>query len=105
MAVKRKGLTKSYVEKSLDKTATALNSIGLINENEGRELLDMIQRYVSDAQHFLEKGNLVAAFGAIEYAHGLLDAGVYAGYFKILRNEDLFVFRNTGTSGKNKSRN
>ena len=67
--------------------------------------MDMIQRYVSDAQHFLEKGNLVAAFGAIEYAHGLLDAGVYAGYFKILRNEDLFVFRNTGTSGKNKSRN
>ena len=90
---KQKSLTKTYVEKSIEKTATALNSIEIINESAGRELLDMTQRYVSDAQHFLEKGNLVAAFGAVEYAHGLLDAGVYAGYFRILKNEGLFVFR------------
>lgn len=90
---KAHNLTKTYVEKSLEKTTTALGSVGVVNENEGRELLDMIQRYISDAQHFLEKGNLVAAFGAIEYAHGLLDTGVYAGYFKILRNPELFVFR------------
>ena len=91
---KQKSLTKTYVEKSIEKTANALNSIGIINESEGRELLDMAQRYVSDAQHFLEKGNLIAAFGAVEYAHGLLDAGVLANFFKILKNEDLFVFRN-----------
>ncbi len=85
-------LTKEYVSKAIEKTATALNSVELKSDS-GKELLDMIQRYVSDSRHFLEKGNLVAAFGAVEYAHGLLDAGVYAGYFKIMRNSELFVFR------------
>ena len=99
-----KSLTKNYVEKSIEKTSTALGSIGVVNEDAGKELLDMVQRYVSDAQHFLEKENLVAAFGAVEYAHGLLDAGVYAGFFRVLRNEELFVFRNAGTSVKNRSR-
>ncbi len=86
-------LTKEYVEKAIEKTSTALNSISIVEEKEGHGLFDMIQRYVADARHFLEKENLVAAFGAVEYAHGLLDAGVYAGYFKILKNEELFVFR------------
>ena len=90
--MKTQSLTKEYVTKAIEKTSTALNSISIVEEKEGHELLDMIQRYVSDARHFLEKGNLVAAFGAVEYAHGLLDAGVYAGYFKVLRNEELFVF-------------
>ena len=89
--MKTQSLTKEYVTKAIEKTTTALNSVEL-KSDAGKELLDMIQRYVSDARHFLEKGNLVAAFGAVEYAHGLLDAGVYAGYFKVLRNEELFVF-------------
>ena len=91
-------IAKSQVQKALEKLQTALSSIGLANENEGKELLDMIQRYVSDAQHFLGKGNLVAAFGAVEYAHGLLDAGVYSGYFKILQNEEMFIFRQSHRS-------
>ena len=85
-------LTKDYVEKAIEKTSTAMGSVGVLDKEEGRELLDMAQRYVSDSQHFLKKGNLVAAFGAVEYAHGLLDAGVLAGYFEILRNKELFVF-------------
>ena len=88
----RKLLTKKYVEISISKTETALCSIKLLDKKEGHELLDMAQGYVSDSRHFLEKGNLVAAFGAVEYAHGLLDAGVLAGYFKILKNNELFVF-------------
>lgn len=90
---KGKNLTKIYVQGAIEKTATALGSVELLNKGRGSELLDMAQRYVSDSKHFLEKGNLVAAFGCVEYAHGLLDAGVYAGYFKVLKNKELFVFR------------
>ena len=90
--LKPQTLTKEYVTKAIEKTTAAIGSVGIIKEDRGSELLDMIQRYVSDSQHFLKKGNLVAAFGAVEYSHGLLDAGVLAGYFEILRNKELFVF-------------
>ncbi len=87
-----KPLTKEYVSKAIEKTSTAMGSVGVLDKKEGQKLLEMAQRYVSDAQHFLKKGNLVAAFGAVEYAHGLLDAGVLAEYFEVLRNSELFVF-------------
>ena len=83
-------ITKEYIEKNLEKTQLAVNSVEVL-EN-GEKLFDMIERYVSDAAYFLEKENLVSALGAVEYAHGLLDAGVYMKLFKIRKNEGLFVF-------------
>jgi len=41
------------------------------------ELLDNVQRaknYRNDAEYFLKKGDLFTAWGAINYAHGILDA-------------------------------
>ncbi len=83
-------LTKEYVQKNLEKTKLAVNSIEILGK--GAELFDMIERYVSDAEYFMENGKLKEAFGAIEYAHGLLDAGVFINLFKVLENKDLFVF-------------
>lgn len=84
-------LTKSYVEKNLKKTETALESVELIDEK-GRKVLEMAQRYAKDSRFYLEKKELVSALGCLEYAHGLLDALVGAGFVKVLRNEELFVF-------------
>lgn len=84
-------LTKEYVQKAIEKLETCLASVEILSN--GEKLHDMIQRYLSDGKHFFEKNNLVAAFGCVEYAHGLLDAGVFAGFFKILKNKELFVFR------------
>lgn len=84
-------LTKNYVQKSIDKLETCLDSVEILEG--GAKLHDMIFRYLSDGKHFFEKKDLVAAFGCVEYAHGLLDAGVFAGKFKILKNKELFVFR------------
>jgi hypothetical protein len=47
------------------------------------EALDMVERYVSDAHHFKEKGDYVLAFAALNYAHGWLDAGARTGLFDV----------------------
>ncbi len=52
-------------------------------ENERADFLDMIERYVSDAEHFEQKGEKVLAFAALNYAHGWLDAGARLGLFDV----------------------
>jgi hypothetical protein len=47
------------------------------------EIIDMVERYVSDAKHFREEGQKVTAFGALNYAHGWLDCGARLGYFDV----------------------
>jgi hypothetical protein len=47
------------------------------------DALDMVERYVSDAHHFREKGDYVNAFAALNYAHGWLDAGARTGLFDV----------------------
>ncbi len=39
-------------------------------------LLRMADDYASDAKHFMDNGDYVRAFGAINYAHAWIDAGV-----------------------------
>ena len=39
-------------------------------------LLRMADDYASDAKHFMDSGDYVRAFGAINYAHAWIDAGV-----------------------------
>jgi len=45
-------------------------------------IYEMALRYRKDAEHFLEKGDFLSAFGCINYAFGLLDAKKYAKEFK-----------------------
>ena len=40
---------------------------------ENAHILDLASRYCEDTKYFLEKKDYVTAFGAINYAHGLLD--------------------------------
>lgn len=44
-----------------------------LTEAEGR-VVELAKMYASDTAAFIEKGDYVTAFSAIEYAHGLLDA-------------------------------
>jgi hypothetical protein len=39
-------------------------------------MMRMADDYSSDAQHFMDIGDYVRAFGAINYAHAWIDAGV-----------------------------
>ena len=47
------------------------------------DFLDMIERYIQDAEHFEKKGEIVDAFAALNYAHGWLDAGARLGLFDV----------------------
>ncbi len=41
---------------------------------ENAHVLDLAGQYCEDTKYFLEKKDYITAFGAINYAHGLIDA-------------------------------
>ncbi|HLC55440.1 MAG TPA: DUF357 domain-containing protein [Candidatus Nanoarchaeia archaeon] len=61
-----------------------------INDGTRKDFMDMVERYLSDAHHFQEKGDLVLAFAALNYAHGWLDAGARIGLFDV-HDSNLFT--------------
>ena len=64
----------SITEKARSK-ATSLASTAE-EESMVTTLLSMADDYASDAHYFLKQGDLIRAFGAINYAHAWIDAGV-----------------------------
>tara|TARA_B100000029_G_scaffold229127_1_gene226707 strand:- start:1632 stop:1919 length:288 start_codon:yes stop_codon:yes gene_type:complete len=55
------------------------------------EMLRMCDDYVDDARHFASEGDLVSAFGAINYAHAWLDAAVRIGLMDGHDDDRLFT--------------
>ena len=76
----------SITKKALQKAEKSSNKTDLDRD----DFLDMIQRYVSDAEHFEQKGDLVNAFACLNYAHGLLDAGARIKLFDV-HDSELFT--------------
>ena len=77
-------VTKENLEKYLELSAEArakASSIAEAEEDVARldSMMRMCDDYQADAKHFLEKGDLVRAFGAINYAHAWIDAAVRIG--------------------------
>lgn len=72
-------------------TSTALKEVKKTiikgKEDEAREIIDMVENYISDAAHFQSKGDFVNAFAALNYAHGWLDSGVRLSIFNIKDNK------------------
>ncbi len=69
---------KNKLEKYFANAKPAFESIDAISPG-GEKVKDTALRYFSDASHFMEKGELVNAFAALEYAEGWLDAGIVLG--------------------------
>ena len=55
------------------------------------DMLRMVDDYSSDARHFMEAGDLVRAFGAINYAHAWLDAAVRIGFLDGHGDDQLYT--------------
>ena len=77
-------VTKEKVEKYLVLTAEARAKATTIAESEEDlarldSMMKMCDDYQADSKHFLEQGDLVRAFGAINYAHAWIDAAVRIG--------------------------
>ncbi len=54
-------------------------------------MMRMCDDYQADAKHFLEQGDLVRAFGAINYAHAWIDAAVRIGLMNGHGDDRLFT--------------
>ncbi|MFC1690594.1 DUF357 domain-containing protein [Nanoarchaeota archaeon] len=84
-------ITPEKLEKYFSVTKEALDMIkekGIDDSTEEKkaqaeDFLDMAERYYSDAGHFKDKGDIVTAFAALNYAHGWLDAGARIKLFKV----------------------
>jgi hypothetical protein len=46
----------------------------------------MVEAYLSDSQHFQKNKEYVLAYGALNYAHGWLDAGARLKIYKVSDN-------------------
>jgi len=53
-------------------------------------IMDMVENYLSDAEHFYKKKDFVNAFAALNYVHGWLDCGASLGIFDV-HDSNLFT--------------
>ena len=90
-------VTEEKLAKYFDVTSRALAKAKISEPKEidwdakAKDFLDMATRYFSDAKHFKEKGDIVTAFAALNYAHGWLDAGARLGFFDVGHDSELFT--------------
>jgi uncharacterized protein len=89
-------ITKERIEKYFKLTETALKEVkkSIIKGREkyAREIIDMVENYLSDARHFEKKDDYVNCFAALNYAHGWLDSGVRLDIFNVTDNK-LFTIK------------
>ncbi len=86
-------ITEAKLNKYFDVTSRALKKVKIISEHkkQAEDALDMATRYYEDAKHFRDKGDMVTAFAALNYAHGWLDAGARLGLFDVGNDSELFT--------------
>lgn len=92
----KKILTKEKIEKYFFVTESALKEIkkNIISgkENYAKEIIEMVENYVSDAHHFYSKGDYINAFAALNYSHGWIDSGVRLDIFDV-KDDKLFTVK------------
>ncbi|MCX8196746.1 MAG: DUF357 domain-containing protein [Candidatus Micrarchaeota archaeon] len=65
-------MTRERIESDIQQFYENLKQLKRTKSNE--KTIELAERYCQDAKYFLEKEDLLTAFGCINYAHGLLDA-------------------------------
>lgn len=89
-------ITKKKLKKYFNLTETALKIVkkNIIKgkENYAKEIIEMVENYLSDAKHFESKQDFVNAFAALNYAHGWLDSGVRLDIFDV-KDDKLFTVK------------
>ncbi|MFH0970765.1 MAG: DUF357 domain-containing protein [Candidatus Diapherotrites archaeon] len=92
---------KTEIEKRASRyrsvTQKALKKISIVAKKNTKEYtiamdyLTMANNYFNDAIHFQNKGDFILAMAAFSYAHAWLDAGVRAGIFDGMGDDQLFT--------------
>jgi len=85
--MKQDKITKSKITKYYNLTSKALGiakkAIAKGKKKEADEIILMVQCYLDDSQHFEKNKDYVNSYGALNYAHGWLDAGARLKIFKV----------------------
>ena len=55
-------------------------------EKQAKEIIEMVEAYISDSKHFEEKKDLVNALACLSYAHGWIDSGARLKIFDVKDN-------------------
>jgi len=89
--MKQDKITLEKIKKYYKITSTALKiakkSISKGKEIEAREIILMVECYLSDSEHFKNKNDYVNSFACLNYAHGWLDAGARLKIFNVTDNK------------------
>ena len=89
-------ITPEKLKKYFEVTEKALTKVkeNIISgkEDHAKEIIDMVENYLSDAKHFKSKEDAVNAFAALNYAHGWLDSGVRLDVFNV-KDDKLFTIK------------
>jgi uncharacterized protein len=84
-------ITKEKIKKYSEITTKALSlakkAIAKGKEKEAKEIIQMVECYLSDSKYFEKQGDYVDAYGALNYAHGWLDSGARLKIFKVTDNK------------------
>lgn len=85
-------ITKQRIEKYYKLTSKALGiaKLAVVKKKEAKEIFLMVEAYLSDSKHFQEKGDYVNSYGALNYAHGWLDAGARLKIYNV-KDDSLFT--------------
>lgn len=78
---------EKYRNISTKALALAKSSIAKGKEKEAKEIITMVECYLEDSKHFENQGNLVNAYGCLNYAHGWLDSGARLRIFNVTDNK------------------
>jgi uncharacterized protein len=89
--MKQDKITKEKIEKYNNLTTKALEiakkSINKSKEKEAKEIILMVECYLSDAIHFEKNNDYINAFACLNYAHGWLDSGARLKIFNVTDNK------------------
>ena len=90
MPLKNK-ITNSKIEKYYQLTSKALEiarkSVPPKFKKQAKEIVLIVECYISDAKHFQQKGDYINSFACLNYAHGWLDAGARLKIFNVKDNK------------------
>ncbi len=90
-------VTNELIERYLNLTKSARDKATPLYPNDSEEgkrltaMMEMADSYTSDAKWFVGKGDLVRAFGAINYAHAWIDCAVKIGLMDGHGDDDMFT--------------
>ena len=90
-------VTSELIERYFSLTASAREKATPLHGPESAEgmrlstMMEMADSYTSDAKWFVEQGDLVRAFGAINYAHAWIDCAVKIGLLDGHDDDNLFT--------------